>query len=111
MSQFIDRFVICRSREQGVVCGYLMEIAGRAAVLNDARQIHWWSGANTLFELSITGCDQARISQPVREFLMTEVCGVIPCESEAESNLRQSRWNKSYDASKSPPPRPKMQGS
>ena len=108
----IDRFVIVRSRDQGVVCGVLRAIAGRAVELEDARQIHGWSdGANTLFEMSVSGCGTARISQPVAEILILDVCGIIPCTPEAETNLRQSRWNVSYDASKSPPSARKSSGS
>ena len=96
----LGKFVIVRSRDQGVVCGVLRAIAGRAVELDDARQIHSWSdGANTLFEMSLSGCGQARISEPIPEILILDVCGVIPCSPKAERNLRQSRWDKSFDAS------------
>lgn len=99
----IGKFVIVRSRDQGVVCGVLRTLAGRAVELDDARQIHSWSdGANTLFEMSLRGVGQARISEPIPEILILDVCGVIPCSPEAEENLRQSRWNTPFDASASP---------
>jgi hypothetical protein len=104
----IGRFVIVRSRDQGVVCGVLRAISGRAVELDGARQIHGWSdGANTLFEMALRGCGTARISEPVAEILILDVCGVIPCTPVAERNLKQSRWNRSFDASASPRPRPK----
>ena len=53
------------------------------------------------------GCGTARISEPVEEALILEVCGVLPCEPEAESNLRQSRWGESYKPSALPPRRHK----
>ena len=103
----IGKFVIVRSRDQGVVCGTLRAVAGRAVELDDARQIHGWSdGARTLFEMSLTGCGTARISEPIAEILILDACGIIPCTPEAEKNLRQSRWNKSFDPSASSP-RPK----
>lgn len=100
----LGKFVIVRSRDQGVVCGVLRAIQGRAVEIDDARQIHGWSGGvNTLFEMSLRGCDTARISEPIAEILILDVCGIIPCTPEAERNLRQSRWNTPYDPSASPP--------
>ena len=104
MSHYLGRFVMCRSRDQGVVCGYLKALVPQpgglfAAELTEARQVHWWSGCNTLFEMSLRGPTEARISEPVADMLMGGVCGVIPCEPEAEENLRQSRWNESFKSS------------
>jgi hypothetical protein len=100
----LGKFVIVRSRDQGVVCGILESLAlgGAQAVatLRDARQIHGWAdGANTLFEASLAGLGNARISEPVDEIIIIGVCGVLPCTAEAEKNLRQSRWNTSYASS------------
>ena len=98
----IGKFVIVRSRDQGVVCGVLVAVAGRQVHLRDARQIHGWnSGALTLFEAANDGLGEARISKPVEEILMLEACGVIPCTEKAERNLRQSRWNAPYSSSRS----------
>lgn len=104
----LDRFVIVRTREQGVVCGTLKTLTPQpgglaCAELTDARQIHYWSdGANTLFEMCVRGCGTARISEPVPEVMVFGVCGVLPCSTEAEVNLSQSRWNAAYDPSRSP---------
>jgi len=107
----IGRFVIVRSRDQGVVCGTLRAAAGTCVELTDARQVHWWGdGANTLFEMSLRGCGQARISEPVAEILILNACGVIPCEPAAVENLTQSRWNESYKASASRPRAAKQRG-
>lgn len=113
----IGRFVICRSRDQGVVCGYLKSLlpqpgAMPAAELEEARQIHGWNGeTNTLFEAAIRGfLGSARISEPLPEMLMFGVCGVLPCSEEAKLNLSQSRWNEPYNPSDSRPPKTKRPG-
>lgn len=100
----IGKFCIFRSRDQGVVTGYLRCMAGRNAEVEQARQVHYWTGANTLFEMSLSGCGSARISEPVAEILILDVCGVIPCTPEAEKNLTQSRWNEDYNSSASSRP-------
>jgi hypothetical protein len=107
VSEFIGQFVICRSRDQGVVCGYLEKLVPCeglfAAELTEARQVrNWTDGANTLFEMALTGPGQARISLPLDRFMMAGVCGVYPCTPEATENLRQSRWGKRFAPSGSP---------
>lgn len=99
-------FVICRSRDAGVVCGYLKLMTpttgGLAVVeLDEARQIwNWTGGVNTLMEMANHGLRQARISLPMElTFTMFGVCGVYQCTQEAEANLRQSRWEKDYSPS------------
>lgn len=100
----IGEFVICRSRDQGVVTGFLKALTPQpgglfAAELTEARQVHGWSGANTLFELSLYGGTEMRNSEPVQLMMMAGVCGVIPCTEKATKNLRQSRWNQPYSDS------------
>lgn len=109
----LGEFVILRSRDQGVVCGYLKSFTPQPGGLacceiEEARQIHGWSsgGANTLFEMSLYGIKPpatARISEPMAKvFTILGVCGVYPCEMEAKINLEQSRWNAAFASSASP---------
>lgn len=103
----LGEFVIVRSREQGVVCGTLKSLTPQpgglaCAEMTDARQIHGWTdGANTLFEMSLRGCGNARISEPVKIATIFGVCGVLVCEPEAIANLSHSRWNEPYEPSAS----------
>lgn len=103
-------FCIFRSRDQGVVCGYLRLLAPTTgglmyAEVGEARQVWNWSGGvNTLMEMANTGAGRARISEPLANpFTMSGVCGVYPCTPTAEANLRQSRWDKDYAPSAAPP--------
>lgn len=105
----IGQFVICRSRDQGVVCGYLRILVPTAsglftAELDEARQIwNWQDGCRTLFEMANCGPGVCRISEPLGEgsFIMGGICGVYPCSEQATENLRQSRWDESYKPSAS----------
>lgn len=102
MQQIYDQYCIVRSHDQGVVFGKVEAVSGRCVSLTDARQIHGWEGANTLFEMSLRGITgSARISEPVPYILMLEACGIIPCQPEAVANLSESRWNASYSGSAS----------
>jgi hypothetical protein len=90
-------FVIVRSRDAGVHCGTLENIAdGGMVTLFDARRIWRWRGANTLSELSQRGADQewTRISVPVPEIVIIGACEIIPCSVVARENLTRSRWSK-----------------
>lgn len=95
----IGKFVLVRTKNAGVHCGVLMQCStGQCTVveLSQARRIWRWRGANSLHEMSIRGVskDWSRISEPVDVIFIPEVIEVIPCTSEAEANLRQSRWSK-----------------
>ena len=103
----IGEYVIVRSREMGVVCGVLLTLTPQpgglaAAELGEASQVHGWAdGANTLFEASLHGLGNARISEQVQRVMVFGVCGVLPCTEEAEANLRQHRWNEPAGSSTS----------
>lgn len=91
------QFVIVRSRDAGVHCGTLENIAdGGMVTLSDARRIWRWRGANTLSELSQRGAaeDWTRVSEPVPEIVIIGACEVIPCSAVARENLARSRWGK-----------------
>jgi hypothetical protein len=90
-------FVIVRSRDAGVHCGTLENIAdGGMVTLSDARRIWRWRGANTLSELSQRGAAEGwtRISEPVPDIIVIGACEVITCSVVARENLTRSRWGK-----------------
>ena len=112
----IGKYVIVRSRDQGVVCGVLQTLTPQpgglaCAVLAEASQIHnWRGGVITLFEASLRGFGTATISEPVAEVMVFGVCGVLPCTAESEANLRQWRTAKSAENSTSPRPGTRRSG-
>lgn len=112
----IGRYVIVRSRDQGVVCGVLETLTPQpgglaCAVLSEASQVHnWQGGVLTLFESSIHGFGIATISERVESVIVFGVCGVLPCTPKAESNLRESRIRSAPASSGSPPSTTKRRG-
>ena len=119
----IGEFVILRSRDDGVKCGWLISLLPQpgglaCGVLREARQIHHWQQNNenyTLVELSNDGVippATARISAPSENpITMLGICGVYPCTERAAINLSQSRWNAPFKPSPSPLPRKNSTGS
>lgn len=90
----VGSFVLVRTFSAGVHCGVLVECNGTAVLLEDARRVWRWRGANSLNELSQNGAatDHTRISEPVPRILLTQSVEVIPCSEKARKNLTQSRW-------------------
>ena len=76
-----DDYVITRSRDQGVVCGYLksMDPATRSCVLTEARQIWCWEGGLALQDIAKHGLRPgSRLSDaPPGEFVVMGACGVM----------------------------------
>jgi len=87
------KFVLIRTYTAGVHCGYLNKKEGMQVVLNNARRIWRWKGANSLNELSQNGGDigYTRISELVPEIVL-EANEIITCSKKAKENLEQSRW-------------------
>ncbi len=90
----IGEFVLVRTFSAGVHCGTLREIGGTCVLLEDARRVWRWRGANSLNELSQKGAARefTRISDPVPRILLTQAIEVIPCSEGARADLTQSRW-------------------
>ncbi len=85
-----DDYVIVRSRDQGVMCGFLQSIDGRQVVITEARQIWRWEGkALCLPDIAAHGIrGTARLSVPVPEVTFLEACGVLRCTAVARDSLR-----------------------
>lgn len=90
----LGKFVIVRAFTEGVHFGTLVAIEGRTVVLEEARRLHRWKGANTLHEVALHGVDEkhSRISHPVEIILLTQAGEIIPCTEKAKANLMRSRW-------------------
>jgi hypothetical protein len=79
-------YCIVRSRDQGVVCGYVdkpNEIVGRAVTVHSARQIWAWDSSFVLMDLAENGPrDVSKMKMSVAlsaSFRMLEACGIYPC--------------------------------
>lgn len=89
----INAFCVVRTFSAGVHMGTVREQSGTAVLLQDARRLWSWSGANTLHEVAARGVDDgSRISDPVPLILLTQAIEIIPCSDAARANLSRSRW-------------------
>ena len=96
MNHLIGEFVLVRTRDAGVHCGYLRSLVDTVCVLEESRRVWRWRGANSLNELSQNGAslEWTRISEPVPLIYLPQSIEVIPCSPKSTENLRCSRWSK-----------------
>lgn len=87
--------VVVRCFGAGVHIGWLARFEGSEAELLEARRIwRWTGGANTLNEMSRTGiAKESRVSEPVKQIVLTSVIEVLPVEADAVESLTKSRWS------------------
>ena len=86
------RYAIVRSRDQGVMCGFVERIEGRQVTLLMARQMWRWSSKFVLTDAAEHGLTDkweskfsCEASQPT---VMLEACGVLYCTEKAMQSLR-----------------------
>ena len=83
-------YVIVRSRNQGVMSGYLHSYSGQTVTLLRARQLWYWKSKFVLADLAETGpkdgCKfSAEMSQPM---VMLEACAIFHCTAAAGESIR-----------------------
>ena len=89
------KYVIVRTYSAGVHAGTLVQRDGKEVVLENARRIWFWKGANTLHEIALHGVgDGSKISEPVAQITLTEAIEVITATAAAEKNLSVAVWGK-----------------
>jgi len=86
-------YVIVRSRNQGVMSGYLVSHSGQEVTLRNARQLwQWHVNGIALPDLANDGVgDEAkcRFSQPSEcDVTMLEACGILRCTEQARDSLQ-----------------------
>jgi len=85
------RYAIVRSRNQGVMCGYVVSINGQTVKLKNARQIFKYSSRFVLPDLAEFGLTkkyESKLSCAMsEECLMTEACGVLYCTDIGRDSL------------------------
>ena len=84
-------YAIIRSREQGVMCGYVKSITRRTVLLQQARQIWRYDSTFVLPDVAEHGMRDpsnaqmsVAMSQPC---VMLEACGVLYCTKKAANQL------------------------
>lgn len=89
--------VIVRTRDAGVHFGRLSFVANAQGgclrvVLENARRLWSWSGANTLNEIANHGVSDAKVSEPVSTNVIPQVIEIIPCTPVSEKKLNKAKW-------------------
>jgi hypothetical protein len=88
-----DLRVIVRTYSAGVHFGTLAKHAGKEVVLTDSRRIWYWTGANTLSEISLRGVGSgSKVSESIPYITLTEAIEIIPCSAEAAANIESATW-------------------
>ena len=89
----VGQKVMIRTYSAGVHFGTLVHKeytpAGTVVILEDARRIYSWEGANTLSDLSTVGStkiDECKISMPVKDIELISI-EIITMTEEAQKNL------------------------
>ena len=88
---YVGKYVVVRARGAGVFAGTLKEKDGNEVVLNDARRLWYWAGANECTEIARSGVkepNQCKFTVPVGEICILDVVEVIPCTEEAERIIK-----------------------
>jgi len=84
-------YCIVRSREQGVMCGYVKTIIGRTVVLYQARQIWRYDSTFVLPDIAENGMrDPSKVMLSAamsQQMIMLEACGVLTCTEKAAEQL------------------------
>jgi hypothetical protein len=84
-------YVIVRSRDQGVMCGYLGDVQGRAVTLRQARQIWRYDSTFVLPDIAEHGMrdpSKAKLSVAMSQpMVMLEACGILTCTAKAANQL------------------------
>lgn len=94
MDEFEGKFCVVRTYSAGVHVGVVAQREGSDVVLQGARRVWKWQGANTLHEIALRGVGKgSRVSEAVESILVLGAIEVIPCTPEATENLRGAAWS------------------
>lgn len=97
LSAYIGKYVICRTRNEGVNAGVVIDADETGVVLRDARRLYyhkpvnknvsWYEGV-AKFGLS----DDSRTSEPVEKIIIEDYSLTV-CTAEAEKSIRGAKTN------------------
>lgn len=86
------KYAIVRSRDQGVMAGFVKAIEGRQVVLLSARQLWKWNSTFVLVDLAEYGVVNAKDSkfscESSQEVVVLEACAVIYCTEKSATSIR-----------------------
>ena len=87
-------YVIVRSRNHGVLAGYLVKYSGQTVELINSRRVWYFKGCETLEELAKYGTkkiNECKIAPLITlPEIMLEACGIIYCSEESRKCIEGS---------------------
>jgi len=78
----IGKYVIVRSNLAGIFFGILLKKNKTELILKNARKFYYFSGANTVEDLAITGAlnkENCKMTVEVPEIVISEYVQILPC--------------------------------
>ena len=91
-------YVIVRTYSAGVFAGYLKSRNGQEIVLNNARRLWYWDGANSLSQLSEEGVkkpENCKFPCEVPYVLLLQAIEVLPVSKAAQKSIAEVKiWKK-----------------
>ena len=86
------KYAIVRSRNQGVMSGFIKEVNGQTVILKKARQIYRYDSSFVLpdmAEFGVRNPDNCKFSTEMsQDMVMTEACGIIYCTKTGMESIR-----------------------
>lgn len=87
-----NNYVVIRSRDAGVFCGYLESESADSSVveLRESRRIYYWDGAATLSQLALEGVKKVsncKFPEALRIHKIIGVCEIIPATEAARLSI------------------------
>ena len=90
MSKLIGKKVIVRGDRSGVFFGTLTAKDGSELTLENARKLYYWSGANAIEEIALSGVtnpDNCKFTVVNSEITIMDSIQINPCTEEAIINI------------------------
>jgi len=90
-AQSVDGMEYCvvRTYSAGVHIGYVKSHEGQNAVLVNSRRLWSWSGAASLSQVAMEGCQSEKFAVVLPVIRLTDVIEVIPCSDTAVKCLEK----------------------
>jgi hypothetical protein len=96
-SRYIGKYVICRSRNEGVNAGVVVEADETGVILKDARRLYYHKPLNknvSWYEgVALTGLSSDSRTGPAVEKVIIEDYSLTVCTDEAEKSIREAKNN------------------
>ncbi len=96
-SRYVGKYVICRTRNEGINAGKVLALDETGVILEDARRLYYHKPANTKLSwyegVAIDGLSSDSKVGPAVEKILAEDYSLTICSDKAEQSIRGARDN------------------